>query len=116
MKWIGLAAIALALLGAGLASRFERRNPALADAITARIEIGQIVFRAGGLDPAASITITPPDQSGPLLLIRPIRRDGSGWIDRPVSGLSAGDYRRPCASLRANRCQQRFWSLHKHYQ
>lgn len=83
MKWIGLAAIVMALLGGGLTSRHglrEQQNLSLPAAITARIEIAMIV--SSGERPVASITITPPARSAPLLTITPIRRAGSARIDR----------------------------------
>jgi hypothetical protein len=93
MKWIGLAAIVLALLGTGLTSRLglrEHQNPSLPESITARIEIAMIVSSAER--PVASIIITPPARSEPIVMIEPIRRAGSAWIDR---GMLMDIYKRP---------------------
>ena len=93
MKWIGLAAIVLALLGAGVTSRLglcEQQYPSLPEAITARIEIALIISSAVPL--TASITITPPHTSGPLLKITPIRHAGLARIDR---GAVMDIYKRP---------------------
>jgi hypothetical protein len=93
MKWIGLAAIVLALLGAGITGHLGlhgHQEPSLPAAITARIEIALIV--SGADRPVVSITITPPDRSGPLLTITPVRRAGSARIDR---GMVTDIYQRP---------------------
>jgi len=117
MKWIGLAAIVLALLGAGMTGRpGERRDPGLPDAIADRIAIGLLVVGGGGLDAADSITIAPADQAGPQLWVRPIRRAGSAGIDRPLSGPAAGKYWRSCVRAPISaRCQQHLSPPQQHY-
>jgi hypothetical protein len=96
MKWIGLAAIVLALLGAGISGRLgpcEHQGPSLPAAITARIAVAQII--AGQDHTVASITITPPSRRGAILKITPVQPAGSIWVDRTPDGMVTDIYQRP---------------------
>jgi len=96
MKWIGLVAIVLALLGAGITGRLgpcEHQDPSLPAAITARIAVAQIIV--GQDHPVTSITITPPSRRDPILKITPVRPAGLVRIDPPLDGTVTDIYQRP---------------------